>query len=563
MKNKSKFLFPLLVFMMIFILTACGIKSEETLTADKNFSGQRVMDIIFDQETLAKVKDVEKFKSFLEENIESPLSYELYDELTKEQGGPYLKYRLYLPFNSIDDYINKSKSLYEMGNVKDDIEVNYKSSNNLFEHTVSFTDNITVKNLLRYITLRAQNEGYINFTNVNSTWNETSYTAQIDGDIIIEKQNTSPYKYETTKFIGPDSYLITTSKKLNKYTRVFNIIFKKSDFLKLESNWKDEMFKSSELINLEQKEVQDKSLEKYIIVSYAIDNKDIDVIRRATEDLFGSKVEISINSELGSNEFIERYTVHEKVAQNKYQAKAKVLSVYYIDKKDISEHESDLLENILVNYEDAIYSNSKIFDSQGFTETVERQIVFDEVKINTIINGTDNFTREIIFSKKGEDEKFDIENSLVKYLDRNEIKYQDEEDKLILKYFGDDFYRINEILFDNHPKISTKSESFFRYKIFFDEKMSFRDIKVKNIKYDVKGSDLVPLKDKDIEIDGELINSSITLSANRSFNSTIIFLIIAIVVIAIIGILLYIIKGEKSLSELFKKVEKGDNKKDE
>lgn len=562
MKIKSKYIFPFLVCMMIFILTACGIKSKETLTVDSNFRGQRVMDIIFDQETLSKVRDLEEFKSFLEENIESPLSYELFDELNEQQGGPYLNYRIYLSFNGIDDYVNKARSLYEKGNVKDNIEVNYESDVNLFEHKVSFIDNITVENLLRYITLRAQNEGYLNFTNINSTWKETSYTAKIDGDTIINNQKISPYKYETTDFIGPDSYLITTSKNGNKYNRVFNIIFKKADYLKLESNWKNEIFKSSDLISLEQNEVKDESGETYIIVSYAIENKDIDVIRRTTEDLFGSNVQISLKSETGSNEFIEKYIVHEKVGENKYAPKAKVLSIYYIDKKEISEHESDLLGNIPINYEAAIYSNSKIFDAKGFNESVERQIVFDEVEIETTINGRDNFTRNIIFNKKDENEKSYIENNLEKYLDRNQISYQDEDDKLIIKYFGDDFYRVNEILFDYKLEVSTKSENFFRYKIFYNEEISFRDIKAKHIKYDVKGSELIPLENKDIGIDGELINSTITLSTNRVFNSTIIFLLISIVVIAIISILLYIIKGEKSLSELFKKVQKGDKNED-
>lgn len=562
MKIKSKYIFPFLVCMMIFILTACGIKSKETLTVDSNFRGQRVMDIIFDQETLSKVRDFEEFKSFLEENIESPLSYELFDELNEQQGGPYLNYRIYLSFNSIDDYVNKARSLYEKGNVKDNIEVNYESDVNLFEHKVSFIDNITVENLLRYITLRAQNEGYLNFTNINSTWKETSYTAKIDGDTIINNQKFSPYKYETTDFIGPESYLITTSKNGNKYNRVFNIIFKKADYLKLESNWKNEIFKSSDLISLEQNEVKDESGETYIIVSYAIENKDIDVIRRTTEDLFGSNVQISLKSETGSNEFIEKYIVHEKVGENKYAPKAKVLSIYYIDKKEISEHESDLLGNIPINYEAAIYSNSKIFDAKGFNESVERQIVFDEVEIETTINGRDNFTRNIIFNKKDENEKSYIENNLEKYLDRNQISYQDEDDKLIIKYFGDDFYRVNEILFDYKLEVSTKSENFFRYKIFYNEEISFRDIKAKHIKYDVKGSELIPLENKDIGIDGELINSTITLSTNRVFNSTIIFLLISIVVIAIIAILLYFIKGEKSLSELFKKAQKGGKNED-
>ena len=563
MKIKSKYLFSLVACVMIFILTSCGMKSEETLNTDKNFSGQRLMDITFDQETLSKVRDIEQFKTFIEKNIERPLTYELYDELSEEQGGPYLKYRLYLSFNSIDDYVNKSRSLYEKGNVKDNIEVNYESNVNLFEHNIRFIDNITVENLLRYMNLRAQNEGYLNFTNVNSTWEETSYTAQIDGDTIISNQKTSPYIYETTDFIGPDSYLITTSKNGNKYTRVFNTIFKKSNYLKLEDNWKDNIFKSSELINLEQKEVEDENGETYIIISYGIENKDIDVIRRATEDLFGSDVQISIKSEYGKSEFIEKYIVNEKIEKNKYAPKAQVLSIYYIDKKDISEHESDLLKKIPINYEIAVYSNSEIFNSNGFHETVERQIVFDEVEINTTIKDRDSFTRYIIFNKKDEDERSNIENSLVKYLDRKEVYYQDEDDRLIIKYSGDDFHNLNEVLFDYKLGVSTKSENFFRYKIFYNEELSFRDIKAENIKYDIKASELVTLENTDIVIDGEIVKSSITLSTNRAFNSAIIFLLISIVVISIISILLYIIKGEKSLSELFNKAKKGDKNEDE
>lgn len=557
MKIKNKYIFPFIFFMMIFVLTSCGIKSEETLTADINFSGQRVMDIIFDKESLSKIDDLEEFKTFLEENIESPLTYELYDELTKEQGGPYLKYRLYLPFNSIDDYINKAKSLYEKGNVKDDIEVSYETNVNLFEHKISFIDNIKVENLLRYINLKAQNAGYLNFINIKSNWEETSYTAKIDGKTIINNKKMPPYKYEATEFIGPDSYVITTSINGNKYSRVFNLIFKKDNYLRLKENWKNALFKSSELIEIEKKDIENESGEIFTIVSFGVEDKSIDVIRKLTEDLFGSKVEIALVSEQGSSEFVENYSIHEKVEENKYAPSAKVLSVYYIDKKKLSEHESDLSENFPINYEKAVYSNSKIFDSTGFNETVERWIVFDEATIETKINGKDNFTRNIIFNKKDEDEKLDIEKSLVKYLDRNNIPYKDEEDKLIIQYFGEDFYRVNEVLFENQPKISTKSESFFRYKIFFDEEIAFKDIKIENITYDVQGSELVPLEDKDIETDEGIIKSSITLSANRGFNSIIILLLISIIFISIIIILLYINKGEKSLKELFNKAKKG------
>ena len=557
MKIKNKYIFPFIFFMMIFVLTSCGIKSEETLTADINFSGQRVMDIIFDKESLSKIDDLEEFKTFLEENIESPLTYELYDELTKEQGGPYLKYRLYLQFNSIDDYINKAKSLYEKGNVKDDIEVSYETNVNLFEHKISFIDNIKVENLLRYINLKAQNAGYLNFINIKSNWEETSYTAKIDGKTIINNKKMPPYKYEATEFIGPDSSIITTSINGNKYSRVFNLIFKKDNYLRLKENWKNALFKSSELIEIEKKDIENESGEIFTIVSFGVEDKSIDVIRKLTEDLFGSKVEIALVSEQGSSEFVENYSIHEKVEENKYAPSAKVLSVYYIDKKKLSEHESDLLENFPINYEKAVYSNSKIFDSTGFNETVERWIVFDEATIETKINGKDNFTRNIIFNKKDEDEKLDIEKSLVKYLDRNNIPYKDEEDKLIIQYFGEDFYRVNEVLFENQPKISTKSESFFRYKIFFDEEIAFKDIKIENITYDVQGSELVPLEDKDIETDEGIIKSSITLSANRGFNSIIILLLISIIFISIIIILLYINKGEKSLKELFNKAKKG------
>lgn len=563
MKIKNKYIFPFIFFMMIFVLTSCGIKSEETLTADINFSGQRVMDIIFDKESLSKIDDLEEFKTFLEENIESPLTYELYDELTKEQGGPYLKYRLYLQFNSIDDYINKAKSLYEKGNVKDDIEVSYETNVNLFEHKISFIDNIKVENLLRYINLKAQNAGYLNFINIKSNWEETSYTAKIDGKTIINNKKMPPYKYEATEFIGPDSYIITTSINGNKYSRVFNLIFKKDNYLRLKENWKNTLFKSSELIEIEKKDIENNSGDIFTIVSFGVEDKSIDVIRKLTEDLFGSQVEIALVSEPGSSEFIEKYNVHEKVEKNKYAPSAKVLSVYYIDKKKLSEHESDLLEKFPINYEKAVYSNSKIFDSTGFNETVERWIVFDEAIIETKINGKDNFTRNIIFNKKDEDEKLDIEKSLVKYLDRNNIPYKDEEDKLIIQYFGEDFYRVNEVLFENQPKISTKSESFFRYKIFFDEEIAFKDIKIENIKYDVQGSELVPLEDKDIETDEGIIKSSIILSANRGFNSIIILLLISIIFISIIIILLYINKGEKSLKELFNKAKKGVENEDE
>ena len=64
-------------------------------------------------------------------------------------------------------------------------------------------------------------------------------------------------------------------------------------------------------------------------------------------------------------------------------------------------------------------------------------------------------------------------------------------------------------------------------------------------------------EEKDIESEDGIIKSSIILSANRGFNSIITLLLISIIFVAIIIILLYINKGEKSLKELFNKAKKG------
>lgn len=558
MKNKYSLTF--LIFLMGFLLTACGIKSQETLTADQNFKGERVMHITFDQENLSNIDDIEEFKTFVESNIEQPLTYSLYDELTEEQGGPYLNYQITLPFNSIEDYINKSKALYEKGNIKDDIEVYYNKNVDLFNYNIEYYDNIKIENLLRYITNRARQEGYLNITNVNSTWEETIFSAEIAGEKLINNANLSPYKYNETINIAPKNYLMTTSKNDDKYTRVFSLIFEKEDYDRLSDDWEEKLFKSKELRRLDNKYIEDNQ-EYFTIVSYAVIDANLDVIRRVTEDLFGSDVQINIDSKFGTSEFIEKFNVFEKINNNLYAPSADIFSIYYIDSKNIENHEIDLIKNIDINYEKALYARKEVFSNEGFNDFVERQIVFDEVEINTKINSFDNITREIIFNKKSEIEKEKVDISLVNYLKRKNINYTNDDEKLTIKYFGDDFYLINDILFENQPNISRENETFFRYLIHFKDETKFNDIQFSTIKYNIDKSDFIKIENKSINLEGQNIYSDITLSANRVINSTIIFLIIASILIFLVGILIYFSKGDDSIKNIFKKKENSDENK--
>lgn len=558
MKNKYSLTF--LIFLMGFLLTACGIKSQETLTADQNFKGERVMHITFDKENLSNIDDIEEFKTFVESNIEQPLTYNLYDELTEEQGGPYLNYQITLPFNSIEDYINKSKALYEKGNIKDDIEVYYNKNVDLFNYNIEYYDNIKIENLLRYITNRARQEGYLNITNVNSTWEETIFSAEIGGEKLINNANFSPYKYNETINIAPKNYLMTTSKNDDKYTRVFSLIFEKEDYDRLSDDWEEKLFKSKELRRLDNKDIEDNQ-EYFTIVSYAVIDANLDVIRRVTEDLFGSDVQINIDSKFGTSEFIEKFNVFEKINNNLYAPSADIFSIYYIDSKNIEDHEIDLIKNIDINYEKALYAREQVFSNEGFNDFVERQIVFDEVEINTKINSFDNITREIIFNKKSEIEKEKVDISLVNYLKRKNINYTNDDEKLTIKYFGDDFYLINDILFENQPNISRENETFFRYLIHFKDETKFNDIQFSTIKYNIDKSDFIKIENRSINLEGQNIYSDITLSANRVINSTIIFLIIASILIFLVGILIYFSKGDDSIKNIFKKKENSDENK--
>lgn len=549
MKNKYSLTF--LIFLMGFLLTACGIKSQETLTADQNFKGERVMHITFDQEILSNIDDIEEFKTFVESNIEQPLTYSLYDELTEEQGGPYLNYQITLPFNSIEDYINKSKALYEKGNIKDDIEVYYNKNVDLFNYNIEYYDNIKIENLLRYITNRARQEGYLNITNVNFTWEETIFSAEIAGEKLINNANLPPYKYNETINIAPKNYLMNTFKNDDKYTRVFSLIFEKEDYDRLSDDWEKKLFKSKELRRLDNKDIEDNQ-EYFTIVSYAVIDTNLDVIRRVTEDLFGSDVQINIDSKFGTSEFIEKFNVFEKINNNLYAPSADILSIYYIDSKNIENHEIDLIKNIDINYEKALYARKEVFSNEGFNDFVERQIVFDEVEINTKINSFDNITREIIFNKKSEIEKEKVDISLVNYLKRKNINYINDDEKLTIKYFGDDFYLINDILFENQPNISRENETFFRYLIHFKDETKFNDIQVGTINYNIDKSDFIKIENKSINLEGQNIYSDITLSANRVINSTIIFLIIASILTFLVGILIYFSKGDDSIKNIFK-----------
>ena len=81
--KKLKFIF---LFSLVFLLSACRIKGTDTINVDKNFKGNRTIEINLDSETLGKVNGgKDAVKKFLGKYIEKPLTY----KITKDKNDDF------------------------------------------------------------------------------------------------------------------------------------------------------------------------------------------------------------------------------------------------------------------------------------------------------------------------------------------------------------------------------------------------------------------------------------------------------------------------------------------
>lgn len=359
----------------MFILTACGITSQESMDIDNNFKGERIIKLVIDSETYNRANGgKEAVLRFLNENdvVLLELNY-----IKEEQD--YIEIEYAIKFDSKDDYINKLKTLYQLGNIEEEISLDFQVVNNGFGKVVEFYGNSDVKKIFSFFINKASDEGLIYKEDISSIWSTKQYPLTIN-DTEYVKNSTSNYgSYSENLYIGPRSVNILTSKSDgdNKYNRIIVLFFDEENYSKLDNSWETGFI-------LNEKTKVEKN-DKNRSVSFIYEKFSQDEINTETSKFFGVGSNFSMSYTNSGEKLKTKETLKDLLPQSELSSKSNINYLYYFDQKDVSElPTNDDISQYKSNERIVYFSRWDL--NNGISKTIETNIVFDKIQIQTKFN---------------------------------------------------------------------------------------------------------------------------------------------------------------------------------
>lgn len=147
MKIKKIVLLLTSLLLIICVLTGCGAKINTELSITKDFSGQRKIDVIIENDDLSE--NVTGGINALKAVADSKIPKEMSCVLTAVDGGSCLTFTI--DFKNIDDYRNKIVAIISAGSNEELMpEIEYENLNTVFKKGVKLDENFTSFDLLQW-----------------------------------------------------------------------------------------------------------------------------------------------------------------------------------------------------------------------------------------------------------------------------------------------------------------------------------------------------------------------------------------------------------------------------
>lgn len=546
--NKIKKL--ILILFLLIVLTACGVNIDESMNIDKKFSGTREMVLSFDKETIDNVEGgTDGIIKLLKENIKEPLKLILLE--TREDS---LSFKLNLDFSSMDDYIRKVNKLNDLGNVDEKVELIFSVSNDDFNKGIEYKDNIDSKNLLKFLVDKAISEGLISENNRSSVWKDHTFKLIYEDEILMEGEN-PPYEYNDSLYIGPEEIVMMTSRNDNHINRTYNFIFTKENEKLLKENWMNSIFSDSDIEYVGRYEKTYNGV-CYVFHKFTISG-DSEDIKKANADIFDTENSFSFVEENNIDTFSRDLKISEQLPHNRFSDRASIYSFYYKDEKDIKDHFTGTY----------MESRKKLFDMCFIADESDLENIYtinkkEKVKFSTLTIETNvsykGLSRSLSFEKKDNETKKNVEDFLLKYLQKNNIDYMDKENKIIVKYPKNDFKKINSLFFDGDISFDISNKNIIKCVISYTEDSTLSKFEVKRIKQDISFDKFTNIDNSSIVSGENSINNSIKLRETKILN--IILMVIFLFILLTLSILIYEKKERKIIDKVkdIKKVEEDD-----
>lgn len=547
--KKKKLLFLLLVFALLFILSACGAESKDTMSINSEFKGKREISLNFGKENNMYIKGgLQGLGHFLRENVQAPLSVTILTETDEK-----LEAIIDLPFSNLDDYKAKVSSLVKQSDgYRTPLTEFTSSKEDIFIRGVKFFDDVTSIDLLNHLIDQAIEQGLIRPDLRDKIIKSNTYNLYINNKIELKDQELPPYKLDNFQYMGPSQYIISTSPQdRNSWTRAFSMVFPKEHIDKLGMDWQRKIIQNPKIQESQPIEIKDGQGRDSLLFKYTLEKQSPDAIELATKNFFQTDTQLSFSINPDPNTFKIDYIIDEKVALNKLPNQVHVSSIYYNNPKDTKEHYPNV-ENVfssLDEIEDALMAKKEELVS-GYNQKIQIKPSFPEAQINTEIQIDGSMKRSIILIKgNGFYDKY-ASQLITNYLASQKLQASDYDKKISFKYGPEKFSEINELFFDANPKVDMTKSGLFTYNINYSDQASFNKFEVKDLKQNFVGPKFSNIKQEETSFTNNKLNNSIQVKGPKFTNISIALIVLIILLVGAFYIYRLIRKQ--------KKVEDGD-----
>ena len=176
MKFKRIALIIALMLLTVLVLTGCGAEVNTTMRMTTEFSGQRMIDVVIDNDDTSKITGgIEALKQVAQTNLPAEMTF------SYVAGESDHTLTFVITFTSLDDYKTKVNSLVTLGGNTEIVpEIEYSFMNTVFKKGVKFEENFTSFELLRWFYNAVDTAGIV--TESQSNWYEMGDSTVIIGE---------------------------------------------------------------------------------------------------------------------------------------------------------------------------------------------------------------------------------------------------------------------------------------------------------------------------------------------------------------------------------------------
>ncbi|WP_282926690.1 hypothetical protein [Helcococcus kunzii] len=546
---KKKKLIILFLFLTL-LLSACGIQSKENMKVNNNFKGERLILLSMDAETFNRARGgKDAVINFFTDNVIEPLEL----NYVKDEAN-LIEVEYSLKFSSKEDYLNKVNTLYKLGKIEENINLDFEVQNVRFNKGIKFNDSSDVQKLLSPLINKALEDGLFYEDDLEKLWDTKQYSLTINDKEYIKDSFSEYGKYSESKYIGPNEIKVITSRanEANKFNRQITLIFNKENYSKLDNDWEDDFIEDDKVRFVEDDE---NSTAKFIYENFTQEE-----INKATQKFFAVDSNFSMTYKNTGQKLKTIETLTDFIKENEIDKKAKVKYLYYFDKKAIDTFPKDLSE-IQDNNERIILAERDELN-QGIEKTVETDIVFDKIEVETKLS-ENSFYRTINFPKKRQEEI--VNKNLVEYLKSLGISYTDSEEsvKIEYNYNLDSGSDIHNKLYKNGVIVEELKGKPFKSNKKIVEVAQFKELRAEKIENVSKTVDLTRISNEKFkQKDNQGYSYSITFETTTFSTILNVFATIGSVILIIFLIFRHLSKGNIKLDNDVKMDAKNTEKKD-